>query len=78
MKKPHVGKPVGATATVNLTVEVKVESSWGPDCSIAQVHHQAAEAARGALRNAVASSPAQGRIRVIGQPEVKTVIVERV
>lgn len=68
---------VGATATVTLTVEVKVESSWGTNCTIAQVHSQAAEAARGALRNAVAGSPAASRIKVIGEPEVRTVITER-
>lgn len=79
MKKPHVGRPVGATAIVTLTVEVRVSDAWGPDCSVAQVHRQAAEAAIGKLRNMIyrAGSDNDQCIKLVGTPEVKTVITER-
>jgi hypothetical protein len=72
MSKPHV-KPVSADAVATITVEVRNLGSWGTDCSLEQVHRQAAEAAIGYLRNFDRDS----RITVIGQPEIKTVIVER-
>lgn len=72
--KPRVGKPVGATAIVTLTVRIQVPSSWGPDCTVAQIHRQAGESAVGMLRNANITA---GRLEIVGAPEVKTVITER-
>lgn len=76
MPKPRIGPPVGATAIVTLTVEVRANGSWGTDCSVAQVHRQAAESAIGYLNN-LARIQGSGRLTIVGKPEVKTVITER-
>lgn len=76
MRKPHV-KPVGASAIVTVTVEVQAQGAWGPDCSVAQVHRQAAEEAVNSVRNALRHAGYLDRMKVVGEPEIKTVIVER-
>ncbi len=76
MRKPHL-KPVGASAVVTVTVEVRANGSWGPDCSVAQVHRQAAEEAVNSVRNALRHAAYGDRMKVVGDPEIKTVIVER-
>lgn len=76
MPKPHV-KPVGARAIVTVTVEIAASGSWGPDCSVAQVHRQAGEESVNALRNALRHAGYSASMRVVGEPEIKTVIVER-
>lgn len=70
--KPRV-KPVGASAVATITVEVRGLGSWGTDCSVEQIHRQASEQAIGALRN----MDKDRRLTIIGQPEIKTIIVER-
>lgn len=70
-----------ATARVTLEVEIKVNATWGPDCSIQQVHQQAAEEAIGRIRNAT-SSPMCARnladtIKVVGEPKVTAILVNR-
>lgn len=76
MRKPHL-RPVGASAIVTVTVEVRANSSWGPDCSVSQVHRQAAEEAVNSVRNALRHAGYSDRMKVVGDPEIKTVIVER-
>lgn len=76
MKKPQVGPPVGASAVVTLTIEVRAQSSWGKDCSLAQVHRQAAEETSNYVRT-LARAAGNGRIKIVGEPEVKTIITER-
>lgn len=72
MGKPNV-KPVGASAIATVTIRVDGLGSWGPDCSVQQVHRQAAEAALGYLR----IIDKDRRLAVVGEPEIKTIIVER-
>lgn len=76
MPKPHM-RPVGASAVVTVTVQVRAQGSWGPDCSVAQVHRQAAEEAINSVRNALRHAGYSARMQVVGEPEVKTTIVER-
>jgi hypothetical protein len=45
-------------------MEVDVSDSWGPDCSIAQVHRQASEAAIGMIRNSLVREHPQ-RVRIL-------------
>jgi hypothetical protein len=76
MNKPKV-RPVTATATATVTVEISGLSSWGTGCSVEQVHRQASEEAIGFLRNLAAGDRGEHRLRIIGQPEIKTIITER-
>lgn len=76
MRKPHL-KPVGASAVVTVTVEVQANGSWGPDCSVAQVHQQAGHEAVNAVRTALRNAGYATRMKVVGEPEIRTVIVER-
>ena len=75
MHKPH-SKPVTASAVATITVEVHALGSWGTDCSVEQVHRQAGEEAVNYLRN-LAKISGTNRLRVVGSPEIKTIIVER-
>jgi hypothetical protein len=45
-----------ATVRVRVVVEVPVRSTWGSDCTVAQVQKQGIEEAVGALRRVVGSS----------------------
>lgn len=66
-----------ATARVTLHLEIDVDSTWGADCSIQQVHAQAVDGARGAIRNLLDKNPDQRRrMRVVGDPIISAVIVE--
>ena len=64
-----------ATARVTLTLEVSVGSSWGEDCTVKQVHDQAAEEALGFVGKLVADH--KDRIRFIGEPAVMAVFATR-
>lgn len=75
---------VGATARVTVTIEIDADSSWGSGCTIDQIRDQAIESAMGRLRKAIAATipndPEEKRprpIRIIGEPTVAAVIVER-
>jgi hypothetical protein len=72
MDKPRV-RPVGATAVATITVRISDLGSWGPDCSVQQVHDQATRAAVGAIRN----MDKERRLTIIGTPEIKTITTER-
>jgi hypothetical protein len=76
MNKPRT-RPVGAMAIATVTVEISGLGSWGTSCSVEQVHRQASEEAVGFLRNLVAGNRGEHRLRIIGQPEVKTITTER-
>lgn len=67
-----------AYARVKLEVEISVNSSWGGDCSIDQVHRQAAEEAIGFIENKVCrEADIRLRMKIVGQPIISAVIVER-
>lgn len=67
-----------ATATVTVTVQVKVGSNWGEDCSIKQVHEQAASEAIGMFRNLSPGNAIEfsRRVSLIGDPNVSAIIVK--
>lgn len=71
MNKPRV-RPGSATAVATITVRISDLGSWGPDCSVQQVHDQATRAALGAIRN----MDKDRRLTVIGTPEIKTITTE--
>lgn len=77
--KPYTPPETGVSATVQLTLEVQVSSSWGGDCSMDQVFKQARDEAVGAINTALngARESLQNRIKIVGTPSIKAVAAER-
>jgi len=69
-------------ARVTMTVEVECNSNWSGGTTADQIHDQAVDDARGALRRGLildytkSSNDAKTHGRIIGEPKVTTVIVE--
>lgn len=61
-----------ATARVQVTIEVDAGSSWGPDCTVAQVRDQAGAEAVARIVNII--SDAKVKATVIGAPKVVAVM----
>lgn len=61
------------TARVQITLDVASGSSWGDDCTLGQVHKQAAEGAINHINQLIRD----GRLRatIVGTPLVKSIIV---
>ncbi len=56
------------SATVRVAIEIDCTGGgWGGECKMEQVHKQAQDHLRGVLAKAF---PANGPVRIIGQPEV--------
>jgi hypothetical protein len=75
-----------ANARVQLTIEVDVGSSWGSDCTVAQVHKQGEEEAIGCVRQLLQEAitgddrilkDRASRIRIVGHPKVTAVLAIR-
>lgn len=68
-----------ATARVTVQLEIKVSSNWGPECSVKQVHEQAASEAIGMVRNLSPQNATcfADAIRILGEPKVTAIIVTR-
>lgn len=64
---------VRASASVQVTVEVKADGAWGSDCTLAQVHQQARDDIEMQLRQ-VQDALRQGNMRVTSIGPVKTII----
>ena len=70
-------KPARAHAVVTITMELDCPDTWGPDCSVSQVHAQAKESALGLIRNKyLPEMMNRGTARIIGAPTVRSVIVD--
>jgi len=50
---------MSATATVQARVEIKIDSNWGDDCTLAQVKKQATEEAIRKLKKLLSSDCVQ-------------------
>lgn len=76
MNKPHVRTSTSARVTV--TVEVRVGSTWGPRCDLAQVYGQATEEAIGMLRSAFTETTQRrgDRFRIVGTPRVSAITTD--
>jgi hypothetical protein len=61
-----------AIARVQITLEIDAGSSWGPDCTVSQVHSQASRESVQRLKNILAA--AKTRATIIGEPKVITVM----
>jgi hypothetical protein len=71
-----------AHAIVVVTLDVEVDSSWGGDCTVDQVHKQAADEATGTLRFIFqeankSTSGCTRKVRVREIPKVTAVMSER-
>ncbi len=62
---------ITATARVQILVEVRVPSTWGPECSIGQLHKQAAGEARAKLLVLAAD---KREFTIVGEPDVVGII----
>lgn len=77
---PHVR----AKARVRVILEIEVEDAWGEDCPIGQLHRQAVEEAKEALRagvrlDGIASNKTSSNARatVVGTLEVMSIITRK-
>lgn len=71
---PDNRKPFAVTARIRVTLDVLSSSRWGEDCTVDQVRKQSAREAVEAIRSACESkSILDGRINIIGDPEVTVV-----
>lgn len=77
--KPYVAPETSVSATVQLTLEIKVGDGWGGDCAMDQVYKQARDSAVGMIKEALRSGKEslQTRIKIVGTPSVSAVVVER-
>lgn len=67
---------VQAAARVTLTVEIRVDDTWGADCQVEQIHRQATESALGILERM--RKPDRMRpFTIIGEPKVTAILVDR-
>ena len=46
-----------ATVRVRIVVEVRASGTWGPDCTLGQIHDQALESAGAILGRALGAAP---------------------
>lgn len=61
-------------ARVRLTIDIPVRSSWGADCTMAQIYKQAEQDAQDMLRQFFEKNNLIGRACVIGEPKVTAVL----
>lgn len=74
-----------ASARVQLTLDIDVGGGgWGADCTVAQVHKQAADSATGLIHQLLDcyrqhKGRLDGRVSIVGTPKISAVIasVER-
>lgn len=64
---------ITASAIVTLTIEIESYSSWGPECSVDQIHSQAAKEVTSQVKKALKEGRC-GVTRLIGEPLVRSVI----
>lgn len=62
----------GATAKVQVTLEIDAGSSWGPECTVSQVRDQAGRESLQRLTAVLAA--AKTRVKIIGEPKVIAVM----
>lgn len=65
---------MSVTARVVVTLELTGLGSWGNDCPLGQVYEQAANAAVGRIKRAMAEKGPLTGARIIGQPVVTAVM----
>jgi hypothetical protein len=71
-----------AHARVQVTLDFEVDGTWGPDCTVKQIHTQATEEALCALRRGCVingttiNSNSKVGVRVVGAPTITAVLTE--
>jgi hypothetical protein len=64
---------IQAKAKVKVTLEIKIDSTWGSDCTISQVHKQATDSALLLINQSL--STYSGVISIHGKPIVEAVVL---
>lgn len=65
---------LGATAIVRVEIELSGLGTWSSECSVDQIEKQAAQAALNRIERAKSAIPG---FKVVGSPEVTTVLVNK-
>jgi hypothetical protein len=75
-------KRIRATSRVTVTVEIDTGGSWDSNCTVEQIHRQAAIAARAALMKGLVidlttiGQDNKTTARLVGDPKVLAIFVE--
>lgn len=64
-------------ATVQITVEVSMDSVWGDDCSVGQIFKQASREAVDKLTRNLHNDPNNAPFRIVGTPIVSGIVTTR-
>lgn len=70
-----MAKQVKAIARVQVTLELYA-GSWGDDCTVAQMHKQAADSALEQVHRLQTSRPGSVHFKIHGEPKVVGVLTE--
>jgi len=66
---------LSARAIVSMTIELTIDDRWGEDCTIAQIHKQAAGSAIDFLRKT--ANGRDSKIKITSGIDVQTIIVDQ-
>lgn len=69
-------KKLVATARAIVVLELVIKDTWGHDCTVAQIHKQAKDAAVSRLRSLPERNGVEGKITLVGEPDIKVILVE--
>lgn len=63
-------------AKVHITLEVDIDTNWSDKATLIEIQKDATESARNVINNALGSarSDLQGRLRIVGYPQVMTIL----
>ena len=65
-------KRIQSVARVTVVLEIKVDSVWGPDCTVEQVYKQAADSAKLLLAQKFNSHT---NVSIVEKPKVTAVLI---
>ena len=70
-----MAKRISASASVVVTLRIKADSRWGPECSMDQIHQQAKEDVRHKL-NRMAEAVKGTDIMIVKWDDIETISTE--
>jgi len=70
-----MSKRISASASVVVTLRIKSDSCWGPECSMDQIHKQAKEDVRNKLER-MAEAVRGSDIKIVRWDDIETVSTE--
>ncbi len=70
-----MAKRISASASVVVTLRIKADSRWGPECSMEQIHKQAKESVRHTLER-MAEAVKGTDIMIVKWDDIETISTE--